>query len=134
MDNQQEPAAQHMELYSMPRASLDGRGVWERMRCVLSRSVVSNSETPWAIAHQAPVHGDNPGKNTGVGEWVAISFTRISSRSRDGTHVSYVSYTGRRVLYHGRHLRGYMYVYDWGALLFSRNYYNIGNRLHPNTK
>ena len=88
-----------------------GGGLGENA-CVLSHSVVSNSETPWAIAYQAPVHGDNPGKNTRVGEWVAISFARISSRSRDGTHVSYVSYTGRRVLYHGRPLRGYMYMYN----------------------
>jgi len=29
---------------------------------------MSNSATPWTIAHQTPsVHGDSPGKNTGVG-------------------------------------------------------------------
>ena len=33
-------------------------------------------------------------------EWVAISFSRRSSRPRDRTCVSYVSYIGRRVLYH----------------------------------
>ena len=32
--------------------------------------------------------------------WVAISFSRGSSQPRDGTRVSYVSCTGRRVLYH----------------------------------
>ena len=31
MDNQQGPTIQHMELYSMLCASLDGRGVWGRM-------------------------------------------------------------------------------------------------------
>ena len=36
--------------------------------CVLSHSVVSDSATPWTVAHQAPlVHGDSPGKNTGLG-------------------------------------------------------------------
>ena len=33
-------------------------------------------------------------------EWVAISYSRGSSPPRDGTHVSYVSCIGRRVLYH----------------------------------
>ena len=33
-------------------------------------------------------------------EWVAISFPRGSSRPRDGTHISCVSYVGRQVLYH----------------------------------
>ena len=37
-------------------------------------------------------------------EWVAVSFSRSSSRHRDQTHVSYVSCIGRRVLYHERHL------------------------------
>ena len=36
--------------------------------CVLSHSVVSDSlPTPWTVARQAPVCGDSPGKNTGVG-------------------------------------------------------------------
>ena len=33
-------------------------------------------------------------------EWVAMPFSRGSSRLRDGTRVSYVSCEGRRVLYH----------------------------------
>ena len=33
-------------------------------------------------------------------EWVAIPFSRGSSRPRDWTHISYVSCVGRRVLYH----------------------------------
>ena len=31
MDNQQGPSVLHMELYSVLRGSLDGRGVWGRM-------------------------------------------------------------------------------------------------------
>ena len=38
-------------------------------------------------------------------EWVAISFSRGSSQSRDSTHVSYISCFGRWVLYQQRHLR-----------------------------
>ena len=34
-------------------------------------------------------------------EWVAISFSRRSSRPRDGTRVSCISCTGRWILYHG---------------------------------
>ena len=37
-------------------------------------------------------------------EWVAISFSRGSSPLRDATHVSCISCTGRRVLYHWCHL------------------------------
>ena len=33
-------------------------------------------------------------------EWVAMPFSRGSSPLRDWTHVSYVFYTGRQVLYH----------------------------------
>ena len=37
-------------------------------------------------------------------EWVAIPFSRGSSQPRDRTHISYVSCTGRRVLYQEGHL------------------------------
>ena len=37
-------------------------------------------------------------------EWIAISFSRGSSRLRDQTHLSQVSCTGRQVLYHWCHL------------------------------
>ena len=38
-------------------------------------------------------------------EWVAVSFSRGSSQPRDQTHASYVSCTGRQVLYYWRHLQ-----------------------------
>ena len=74
MDNQQGPTVQSRELCSELHGSLDGRGVWGKMdTCIcmaepfccppeaitilssvqFSRSVVSNSVTPWAVAHQA---------------------------------------------------------------------------------
>ena len=37
-------------------------------------------------------------------EWVAIPFSRMSSQPKDQTHKSYVSFIGRQVLYHQRHL------------------------------
>ena len=46
----------------------------------------------WTIVCQAPLSMDPPGKNTG---WVAISFSRGSSRLRDGTRISYISCIGR---------------------------------------
>ena len=42
-----------------------------------------------------------PGKTTG---WVAIFFSRGSSRSRNRTWVSCISCMGRQILYHERHL------------------------------
>ena len=39
-------------------------------------------------------------------EWVAISFSRVSSQPRDWNCVSYVSCIGRQVLYHYHHLGG----------------------------
>ena len=40
-----------------------------------------------------------------IPEWVAMSSSRASSRPRDWTHISYISCTGRQVLYHWHHLR-----------------------------
>ena len=37
-------------------------------------------------------------------EWVGMPSSRGSSRPRDRTRFSYLSFTGRRVLYHSRHL------------------------------
>ena len=55
--------------------------------------------TPWTVSRQAPlsVHGI---ALAGVLEWVAIPSSRGSSWPKDRTHVSYVSSTGWRVLYH----------------------------------
>ena len=35
--------------------------------CVLKSSIVSDSATPWTVAHQSPLSWEFPGKNTGVG-------------------------------------------------------------------
>ena len=39
---------------------------------LLSRSVVSNSVTPWTVAHQAPLPIDSPGKSIGVGRHLLL--------------------------------------------------------------
>ena len=44
-------------------------------------------------------------------EWIAIPFSRGSSWPRDRTHISYVSYIGRQILYPLSHL-GSPRVYD----------------------
>ena len=52
-----------------------------------------------------PPHGLSPARllcpwdSLGM-EWVAMSSTRVSSRLKDQTHVSFVSCIGRWVLYH----------------------------------
>ena len=63
------------------------------------------------VAHQfmgfSSVHGILQAK---ILEWVAMSSSRGSFQPRDRTHVSYVSYIGRQVLYHECHL-GSPYIY-----------------------
>ena len=66
---------------------------------VLSRfSHVQLFANLWTRARQAlHVHGILQAR---ILEWVAMPFSRGSSRPRDQIRVSYVSFTGRRVLYH----------------------------------
>ena len=53
------------------------------------------SVTPWTVAHQAPLlHGISQAR---ILEWVAIAYSRGSSRPRDWIHISCID---RRILYH----------------------------------
>ena len=65
----------------------------------LSWSVVSNSLWPHGLqpVHGSSVHGILQAR---MQEWVAISSSKGSSWPRDRTCVSYVSCTGRQILYH----------------------------------
>ena len=55
----------------------------------ISHSVMSDSATPWTIAHQALlVHGILQAR---ILEWVAISFSRESSPPRNRTWVSHIA-------------------------------------------
>ena len=69
--------------------------------CVcVSHSVVSDSATPRTIAYQVPL-------SMGIFQakiLVTMPSSRDSSQPRDQTCTSYISYTGRRVLYPLSHL------------------------------
>ena len=67
--------------------------------CMFSHSIMPQFfVTPWTIACQAPLSIEF--FQARILEWVAISYSRGSSRPRDQTHVSCVSCTGREILYH----------------------------------
>ena len=66
---------------------------------VLSRSShVQLFAILWTVARQAPLSMGM--LQARMLEWVAMPSSRGSSQPRDRTHASYVSCTGRRVLYH----------------------------------
>ena len=66
--------------------------------CMLSCSVMSTLCDPMdCIPPGSSVHGIIPAR---ILEWVAISFFRRSSQSRDWTHISHVFCIGRQILYH----------------------------------
>ena len=60
-------------------------------------SCVQLFETPWTVACPAPVHGIF---QAGLLEPVAISYSRVSSLPREQTCISFISCTGRQILYH----------------------------------
>ena len=60
--------------------------------------VVSDSATPWTVVRRAPLSMGLP--RPSILGWVAISFSRGSSHTRDQTHVPYIS---RSILYHWAH-------------------------------
>ena len=56
--------------------------------CVYVLSHIKLFATPWTVAHWAPLPGIF---QAGILEWVAISYSRVSSQPRDRTHVSYIA-------------------------------------------
>ena len=56
---------------------------------LFSRSVVSDSETPWTVACPAPLSMGI--LQAGILEWVAMPSSRGSSRPRDRTCIFYIS-------------------------------------------
>ena len=68
-----------------------------RHACML---VMSDSVRPYGLMGSS-VHGILQAR---ILEWVAIPFSRGSSRPTDQTLISYTSCIGRQVLYHWRHL------------------------------
>ena len=65
--------------------------------CVCAQSCPSLCNPMDYIACQAPAHGLFQIR---ILQQVAISSSRGSSQPRDQTRVSYVSFTGRQILYH----------------------------------
>ena len=57
--------------------------------CVVSHSVVSDTATPWTIAHQAPLSVGI--LQARILDYVAIPFSRGSSQPRDQTWVSCIA-------------------------------------------
>ena len=72
-------------------------------KCAYVFNCMSNAQlfaTLWAVAHQAaPSMGILQAR---ILEWVATITSRGSSQPRDQTHISYVSCTGRQILYHSQ--------------------------------
>ena len=66
--------------------------------CVcVSHSVVSDSATPWTVAHQDPRPWDSPGKNPGLGYHSLLQgIFSIQGSNLDLPHC-------RRILYHLSH-------------------------------
>ena len=58
-------------------------------RLLFSHSVMSDSATPWTVAHQAPLSMGI--LQARILEWVAMPFSRGSSQPRDGTPVSLIA-------------------------------------------
>ena len=70
--------------------------------CVLRCPAVSDSCSPMDCSPPgSSVHGILQAR---ILEWVAISFSTRLSQSSDQIHVTCLSYIGRRILYHQRHL------------------------------
>jgi len=64
------------------------------LMCVCLCSVVSNVFNPTDYNTGSCAHGIFQAR---ILEWVAISFSKVSSQSRDQTHISCI---GRQILYH----------------------------------
>ena len=60
-------------------------------------SVVSDSTTPWTVAHRLNCPWGFPDKNS---EWVAISSSRDSFQPKDRTLTSCISCAGRQIRYY----------------------------------
>ena len=58
----------------------------------------------------SPVHGILQSR---ILEWVAMPFSRGSSQPRDQTHISYISCTGKLVLYHQHYLGSPAYLHPY---------------------
>ena len=65
--------------------------------CACALGCVPLFVTPWTAALPGSVHGISQAR---ILEWIAISSSRGSSRPRDPTCISWISFIGRWILYH----------------------------------
>ena len=72
--------------------------------CTCAKSLQSRPALCHPVDYSPPGSSAHGTLQARILEWVAIAFSRASSRPRDWTHVSYVSCLGRRVLFHQCHL------------------------------
>ena len=106
---QEEPLEREMLIYSSVLAwnipwreetgGLQFMWLQESDACMRAKSLQSCSTLCGPMDCSPPgssVHGI---LQTRILEWVAMPSSRASSQPRDQTHISYVSYIGRRVLY-----------------------------------
>ena len=69
---------------------IDQRSGTDNVLCaVIICSVVSDSVTPWTIAHQAPLSMGI--QQAGILEWVAMSSSRGSSQTGNQTQISHIA-------------------------------------------
>ena len=72
---------------------------------------------PWTVARQIPLSMEFYQER--ILEWVAISFSRGSSRPRGRTQVFWVSCLGKQVLYHCTTCEAQEFMYDDDQIIFT---------------
>ena len=76
----------------------------------LSRYFILTLAMMYAKSHWSPMGFSPPGSSVHevlqarMLAWIVMAFSRGSSQPRDWTRISYISWIGRQVLYHWRHL------------------------------
>ena len=94
------------QLYSKGRVRWDGHVCIHA--CMCHCSCVWLYAAPWAVAPQAPLSmGFSRQEHWRILKWIAMASSRGTSWLRDWTKVSYI---GRQVLYHYRHLGTLLYL------------------------
>ena len=93
-------------------------------QCVyVSHSVMSDSATPWTVAHQAPLLMEI--LQARILEWVAVPFSKGSSWPRDQTPVSHIAgrlfaiWATREAPKHSIILAYYYYYCFWYNMIFT---------------
>ena len=107
-NSHQEPPAPRSASFRLPTDYLSSNllSICQAIICVrMCAKSLQSCSTLWdPMEYSLPstsVHGILQAR---ILEWVAVPSSRGSSQPMDGTCISYVSCTGRQILYHERHL------------------------------